>query len=83
VRVIAGDIVDWAALGKVVVASLVAGVGASLCFAFAVLGATRFADMRRNERPLEAGFYAVLGLLGLAATVGAIVVGIVVMTQKS
>jgi hypothetical protein len=83
VSVIAGDIVDWAALGKVVVASLVAGVGVSVCFALAVLGATRFADMRRNERPLEAGFYAVLGLLGLAATVAAIVAGIVVMTQKS
>ena len=82
-RVIAGDIVDWAALGKVVVASAVAGVGVSLCFSFAVVGAIRFADMRRAERPLEAGLYAVLGLLGLAATVAAIFAGIVVMTQKT
>ena len=82
-RIIAGDIVDWAALGKVIVASAIAGVGVSLCFAFAVVGATRFAEMRRAERPLGAGFYAALGLFGLAATIAAIVAGIVVMTQKS
>ena len=82
-KVIAGDIVDWAALGKVIVASLIAGVGASLCFSFAVVGAIRFADMRREERPIGATFYAALGLLGLAATIAAIVIAIVVMTQKS
>jgi hypothetical protein len=38
--------------------------------------------MRRDDRPLEAMFYGALGLLGLAATVTAIVVAIIVMTNK-
>jgi hypothetical protein len=83
VRVIAGDIVDWAALGKVILASAITGVGASFCFAFAVVGAIRFADMRREERPVGATFYAALGLLGLAASIAAIVIAIIVMTQKT
>jgi hypothetical protein len=83
VRVIAESIVDWGTLGEVIVASIAAGVGATVCFAFAVLGATRFADMRRAERPLGATFFAALGLLGFAATVAAVVLAIVVMTTKS
>jgi hypothetical protein len=83
VRVIAGDIVDWAALGKVVVASAIAGVGVSICFAFAVVGATRFAELRRDDRSAGAVLYGALGLLGLAATLAAIVIAIIVMTQKS
>jgi|1185.fasta_scaffold181289_2 hypothetical protein len=81
--VLAGDIVDWTALGKVVLASLAAGVGVALFFSFAVLGATRFVDMRRHERSLEAVFYGALAVAGLAATLGSIVAAIVVMTNKS
>jgi hypothetical protein len=82
--VLAADpIVDWGALGEVIAVSLVAGVGVTLAFSLALLGAIRFADMRRNERPLPAAFYAVLGLAGLAITLGALVAGIIVMTQKS
>ena len=81
--VIAGDIVDWAALGKVILASAIAGVGVSLCFSLAVIGATRFAELRRDERSGGAALYGVLGLLGLGATVAAIVLAIIVMAQKT
>ena len=77
------QIVDWEALRDVVIASLIAGVGVTLCFSLAILGATRFADMRRDERPLEAGFYALLGLFGLAASLAGIAFAIIVMTSKS
>lgn len=82
-RALGATIVDWAALGKVVVASLAAGVGVSFCFGLAVMGLTRFADMRRDSRGPESVFFALLALAGLAVTLGAIVVGIVVMTKKS
>jgi hypothetical protein len=82
-KVLAESIVDWATLGEVVVASVVAGVGATVCFAFAVLGVTRFGDMRRSERPLGAAFFGMLGALGASATLAAIVIAIVVMTKKS
>jgi hypothetical protein len=81
--VIAGDIVDWAALGKVVVASLLTGVGMTLFFSFAIIGATRFAEMRRDQRMVGATFYAALGVLGAAVTVAGVVGGIIVMTHKS
>ena len=81
--IIADAIVDWAALGKVVVASLITGVGTTLFFSFAIIGATRFAEMRRDQRMVGATAYAVLGVLGAAVTVAGVVGGIVVMTHKS
>jgi hypothetical protein len=83
VRVIGASAVDWAALGKVVVASLISGVGITFCFSIAIVGATRFAELRRDQRSGGAAVYAVIGLLGLATTVAAVVIGIVVMTRKS
>jgi hypothetical protein len=83
IRVIADPIVDWGALGEVIWVSLVVGVGVTLAFSLAIVGGVRFADMRRNERHFEAAFYGVLCLAGLAATVGALIAGIVVMTTKS
>jgi hypothetical protein len=78
----AGSIVDWGTLGKVVAYSLVAGVGVAVCFSIAIVGATRFAEARRSQAAAPAAFYAVLAGLGLAATVGAVVVGIIVMAKK-
>ena len=78
----ADQLVDWAALGKVVVASLVAGIGVTGAFSFAVLGVTRSAEMRRARRGVEASGFAVLGVLGGAVCVGAVVVGIIVMSSK-
>ena len=62
--------------------SLVAGIGLTLVFALAVWGATRFSEFSRDERHLAAGGAAALTLLALVGTAGAVVLGIVVMTQK-
>ena len=80
---LAAQIVDWAALGKVVVASLAAGIGLTLCYSLAIAGAARFSDMRRAGRGVEAAFYAALALAGVAATAAGIVIGIIVMTTKA
>jgi hypothetical protein len=80
--VFAEPIVDWATLGKVVAAALIAGIGVTAAFSIAVLGATRSLEMRRSERTLEAGAFAVVGVLGGAVCVAAIVFGIIVMTKK-
>ena len=53
-------VVDWAALRDVVVASLAAGVGVTIAFSLAILGLTRFADMRRDGRVVEAWGFAAL-----------------------
>jgi uncharacterized membrane protein YidH (DUF202 family) len=77
-----GSVVDWDAIGKVVIAAFVAGIGVTVVFATAIYGATRFADMRRDGRSGEALALGVFTALALAACAGAVVLGIVVMTQK-
>ncbi len=75
-------VVDWAALRDVVLYSLVAGIGVTLAFSLAILGSTRFAELRRDERTAEAFAFGALAIAGLAVSAAAIVVGIVVMTSK-
>jgi hypothetical protein len=67
----------------VVVAAFVAGIGVTSVFALSVLGATRLADMRKEGRSVAAGTYAVVTIVGFAACVAAVVLGIVEMTRKS
>jgi hypothetical protein len=75
-------IVDWETLGQVAAASFLAGVGVTTAFSFAILGATRMVDMRRQGRSVEAGAYAALLILGLAASAAAVAFGVIVMTAK-
>jgi hypothetical protein len=77
-------VVDWGKLGQVVAYSSVVGIGVAIAFAFAIVGATRFADVRRNGgSTVSAAAYALVATIGLAATVAAAVVAIVVMSKKS
>jgi hypothetical protein len=80
---VAGKIVEWDALLKLVYSALAAGLGVTLAFSIAVAGATRFADEMREQRAFRATLYGVMAALGLAVFVAAIVLGVVVMTQKS
>jgi hypothetical protein len=75
-------IVDTQALLKTIAASFVAGVGVTLIFSIAILGASRFADLNRDRRPTAAIAFGLLGLVALAAAGAAVVVGIIVMTRK-
>jgi hypothetical protein len=79
---IAAKVVDWATLGKVVVAALAAGVVVAIGFSCAILGAVRSSEMRRDGRALEASGFAIVGLLGAAVCAALIVGGIIVMTSK-
>jgi hypothetical protein len=75
------SIVDTDALLTVIWASLAAGVGVTAAFGFAILGGVRAVELGRSGRVGEAAIFAVIGMLGVAATFGAIVFGIVVMTE--
>jgi hypothetical protein len=76
-------VVDWEALFDVVVASVVGAVGVTIMFSLAIFGATRLADMRREpHRTAETVGFAVLTAAGLAVTVGAVVLGLLVMLSK-
>ena len=68
-------IVDWDALLTVIWASLVAGIGVTAAFGFAILGGVRAVDLRRDGRVVEATLFSVVGVVGLVVVAGAIVFG--------
>jgi hypothetical protein len=75
-------VVETKELLDTVLASLVAGVGVTAVFAILIFGVARSADMVRDDRPLAAVATGGLAFVALAVVTAAIVLGIVVMTQK-
>jgi hypothetical protein len=73
-------IVDWDAILQVIWVSLLAGVGVTGAYAFALLGSTRALESGREGRVGIAVGYAAVGVLGLAIVIGAIVFGILILT---
>jgi hypothetical protein len=65
---------------QVIWVSLVAGVGVTAAWGFALLGSTRAIEVGREGRVAEAAIYAVVGVAGLVAVVASIVFGIVILT---
>jgi hypothetical protein len=72
-------IVDWDAILQVIWVSLLAGVGVTAAYGFALLGTTRALECGRDGRVGGAISYALVGVLGLAVVVGAIVSGILIL----
>ncbi|MEA2404951.1 MAG: hypothetical protein QOE08_1598 [Thermoleophilaceae bacterium] len=75
-------IVDWGKLGEVVLASALAGVGVTLAFSLAILGTSRFSDLRREQRYPAAAAFALIATVGYAACLAAVAFGGIVMTTK-
>ena len=67
---------------KTVVAAFIAGVGVTLIFSLAILGASRFVDLSRDGRSAGAIAFGALAVVALLAALVAVVVGILVMAQK-
>ena len=79
---IAGEIVEWDLLFQVIWTAAAAGVAVTIAVSFAILGAARAADARRDGDPADAVIYSVLFALGVLACAAGVVLGIVVMTTK-
>ena len=79
---IADDVVEWDLILQVIYTSLSAGIAVTIAVSFAILGATRAADARRDGDTLDAIIFSAIFVLGLAACAAAVVLGIVVMTSK-
>ena len=73
-------VVDWNALGKVVVYSFVASVGVTTVFSFGIVGLARFDDRRRSGGGGIA--YAVLALVCALIVAAVVVEAILIMTKK-
>lgn len=75
-------IVETKDLVETVVYAVVAGIGVTAIFSFAILGAARFVDLSQEDRRLAALAAALAGGAALLAVAAAIVIGVVVMTRK-
>jgi lysylphosphatidylglycerol synthetase-like protein (DUF2156 family) len=80
--IIYATILETKELLETVAVALIAGVGVTIVFSIAVYGATRFADLSRDQRPIAATAAVVTAVVAFAVCVAAVVVGIVVMTHK-
>jgi hypothetical protein len=80
--VIVAKIIDGHAAWQAIWTATVSGVGITIVFSLAVLGATRSTDMRRGDQPGQAALYGVLALIAFAATLGAVVYAITLITTK-
>jgi hypothetical protein len=80
--VIVAKIIDGHAAWQAVWTAAVSGIGVTVVFSLAVLGATRSTDLRRDDRPAESVLFALLAVAGLAATIGAVVYAITLITTK-
>jgi hypothetical protein len=78
-----GEVVNVGDLWKTVVAALIARVGVVFLFSVTVIAVGHVIESSREERHVVAGAWATLPLLGLFAALGAIVLGVIVMTHKS
>lgn len=75
-------IVQWKDLWQTVVASIVAGVGITFAFSVGIWGSGQFVELSRGERPVAATLAGVAAALAFLAVAAAVIVGIIVMTQK-
>lgn len=74
--------IDGAALLKMFIASLVAGIGSATIFAIALLGAIRSGDMRRVSRSGAATAYAALAVVGFLVVAAIVVYGVILVSRK-
>jgi hypothetical protein len=76
------SVVDGEALLDVVWASVAAGIGVTAVFAIAIVGATRAVDLGRDGHRAEALAFGAIATVALVVVAGAVVFGIVAMTDK-
>jgi hypothetical protein len=75
-------IVDWATLGKVVLYSVLTGVGIVAIFGLGVSSVAGAVDALRRRRTLTGAAWGLLAAACVASALGAVVLGIVVMSTK-
>jgi cation transporter-like permease len=80
--VILASLIDTGALWRVILYSLVAGVGMTAVFSFGIVGLTRFDEARHGRRSGSGIGYAVLAALCSLIVLGVVVEAIVIMTRK-
>jgi hypothetical protein len=74
--------IDFHALGQVIWASFVAGVGVTVLFSVVVYGADKAAAARRDGNGVEAAAYSALAICAMLVFAAAVVFAVSVMLSK-
>ena len=77
-----GAIVNTTTIAKVILYSLIAGVGIAVIFGVGVTSAAGLLESLRQRRSVAGAAWGLLAATCAVATVGAIVLGIVVLARK-
>lgn len=75
-------LVEWKDVWQTVVASVVAGVGITFAFSVGIWGTGQFVELSRGDRQAAATVAGLVALLAFLVVAAAVIIGIVVMTQK-
>jgi hypothetical protein len=75
-------VVNTTTLGKTILYSLAAGIGISVIFGAGVSSAASLVDAMRERRTAASAAWAAVALICLLCATGAVVLGIVLMTEK-
>jgi hypothetical protein len=79
---VAASLVDTNALFRVILYSLVAGVGMTGVFSFGIVGLTRYEEARHGNRSGSGLGYALLAALCALIVTGVVVEAIIIMARK-
>ena len=74
--------IEWSKLFQVIWVSLLAGIGITTLFSFAILGTTRASEARRAGSGGSSAGYALMALVGFAGLAGAVIFGIAIIVDK-
>jgi hypothetical protein len=75
-------LVETKELWQTVVSAAVAGIGVTFLFSLGIWGSGQFLELSRSDRQVAATAAGIVGLLAFAAVAAAVIIGILVMTQK-
>ena len=79
---LADKLIDTQALWNVIWASIAAGVGGTAALSLAIVGATRFADLRRAGRGAGATLFAIVAITGVVICIGISTLGLYAIVNK-
>ncbi len=75
-------IVETETLLRLIGVAFAAGVGITAAFSLMIYGLARFAEMRRSNRGVAAGAFAVVAILALAVRAAMVSFGFLTMLDK-
>ncbi len=75
-------VVNTTTLGKTILYSLAAGIGIAVIFGAGVSSAASLVDAMRERRTVASAAWATVALICVLCVAGAVVLGIVLMTEK-